>query len=164
MKFKCFFSFLIPLGIFGNGFTTHSGVSKHVSSRYIYIDLGANDGSSIDTFLPHETTNKNIAFDGSGNAHSDKIFFQKINTTNPMYDKRSYEIYVVEANPVFTPMLIAQQKKYKTYKLSKSYILYNSTGISTKNGDGYLILDCPGNRLFCQWLCRSLLKMLIIRL
>ena len=95
MNYKSLVSFLIPLGIFGNGFTTNSGFSRHGSNRYIYIDLGANDGSSIDTFLPHETTNKNIAFDGSGNAHSDKIFFQKINTTNPMYDKRSYEIYVL---------------------------------------------------------------------
>eukprot|EP01037_Dinobryon_pediforme_P024126 gene24126-25812_t len=144
MTFYSAFGCLIALEIFSNGFTVNAGVSKHALNRYIYIDLGANDGASVDAFLPKdEITEKNIAFDGSEKALNDKIFFQSSNNTNPMYDKRSYEIYVVEANPFFTPWLLEQQTKYETNKLSKSYILYNGTGISTKNGDGYLILDCP---------------------
>ena len=148
-----FFGFLIALGILANVLITYTGDSKHVSNRYIYIDLGANDGASVNNFLPNQViADKNVVHDGSVEALTDKIFFEKSNSANPMYDKRSYEIYVIEANPFFTPWLLEQQKKYSTGKLSKSYFLYNSTGISTKDGDGYLILDCPGNTFFCLWL------------
>ena len=67
-----------------------------------------------------------------------------------MYNKRNYEIYAVEANPHYTKQLLLQQRKYGDEKISKSYTLYNSTGISTKNGEGYLILDCKGEVIFMR--------------
>ncbi len=61
-----------------------------------------------------------------------------------MYDKRNYEIHAIEANPHYTEQLLRQKLKYEDKNVSKSYTLYNGTGISTMNGEGYLILDCHG--------------------
>lgn len=127
----------------------HSKQLKTFVNRYIYIDLGTNDGSSVDAFLPSQGFNETIKVenDGSKLAQGDKIFFTHNNYSIPIYDKRNYEIYAVEANPFFTSKLEAQKKHYMVHKLSKSYTLFNGTGISTKNGVGYLILDCPGFQL-----------------
>jgi len=114
--------------------------------RYIYIDLGTNDGSSVDAFLP--SVNKTFggdATDGSNTANNS--FFRSSSgafSNDPIYDKRNYEIYAVEANPRYTPILLQQQMRYNNEKISKLYALYNGTGISTKNGVSHLILDCPG--------------------
>eukprot|EP01035_Chromulina_nebulosa_P029710 gene29710-39402_t len=119
--------------------------SHQFSNRYVYIDLGANDGESVDTFLPSiNKVDKDVSGDGSFviSNSADNAFFKKSNTSDPMYDKRRYEIYVIEANPFFTKLLLQQKKRYEVEKLSKSYTLYNGTGISTKNGIGQLILDC----------------------
>ena len=127
--------------------------SHQFSNRYVYIDLGANDGESVDTFLPSinkSNVDKDVSGDGSSviSNSADNAFFKKSNTSVPMYDKRRYEIYVIEANPYFTELLLQQKKRYEVEKLSKSYTLYNATGISTKNGIGQLILDCKGEYIY----------------
>lgn len=125
--------------------------SHQLSNRYVYIDLGANDGESVDTFLPSTAkVDKNIAGDGSFaiSNSADNAFFQRSNNSDPVYDKRHYEIYVIEANPYFTELLMKQKQRYEVEKLSKSYTLYNGTGISTKNGVGHLILDCKGECIY----------------
>ena len=133
--------------------------THHLSSRsrYVYIDLGANDGESVEVFLPSVNTDsavKNVAGDGSSaiSSSADNLFFKKANNnSNPMYDKRNYEIHAIEANPHYTEQLLRQKLKYEDKNVSKSYTLYNGTGISTMNGEGYLILDCHGevNTILC---------------
>ena len=128
--------------------------SRHTQNRFIYIDLGAHDGLSIDTFLPTESSalisssrKTNTAMDGSSAvALDERAFFMKVNDSHhhPMFDKRNYEIVAVEANPSFTPQLEKQKRRYDATKIAKSYSLFNGTGISTKNGVGHLILDCAG--------------------
>jgi len=115
--------------------------------RYIYIDLGTNDGKSVDSFLP--TTTKVVSrADIDGSLIANSAFFSSTRTndlsTDPKYNKGNYEIYAVEANPRFTEILLDQKRNYTKHKVSKSYTLYNATGISTKNGEGELILDCHG--------------------
>jgi hypothetical protein len=129
--------------------------SRHTQNRFIYIDLGAHDGLSIDTFLPTESSaltsssrKTNTALDGSSAVVLDEraFFFMKGNDSHhhPMFDKRNYEIVAVEANPSFTPQLEKQKRRYDATKIAKFYSLFNGTGISTKNGVGHLILDCAG--------------------
>jgi len=121
--------------------------------RYLFIDLGTNDGSSIDAFLPAASSSdnkkdKNIAHDGSfaaANGNNDSFFFTlAANKSDPRYNKANYEIYAVEANPNYSARLLKQKKRYEDSLISKSYTLYNGTGISTQNGFGHIILDCPG--------------------
>ena len=125
-------------------------ILKTVSlNRYLYIDLGTNDGSSIDAFLPATSNNKtkNIASDGSLARNKNILFFSPPgiqNKSDPKYNKSNYEIYAVEANPIFTAKLLLQKQRYEDSRISKSYTLYNGTGISTVNGFGHLILDCAG--------------------
>jgi hypothetical protein len=132
-----------------------SKISHRISNRYVYIDLGANNGESVESFLPSENkAGKKVDGDGSSviSSSADNLFFKKANNnSNPMYDKRNYEIHAIEANPHHTEKLLRQQRKYEDEKVSKSYTLYNGTGISTMNGEGYLILDCHGevNTILC---------------
>ena len=96
------------------------------SRRYLYIDLGTNDGSSIDAFLPTKSSfGTNIASDGSYAAEKGGISFFMPATTksDPMYNKSNYEIYAVEANPVFTAKLLEQKERYDGSHISKSYTL-----------------------------------------
>jgi len=129
-----------------------SKISHRISNRYVYIDLGANNGESVESFLPSENkAGKKVARDGSSSS-ADNLFFKKANNnSNPMYDKRNYEIHAIEANPHYTEKLLRQKLKYEDKNVSKSYTLYNGTGISTMNGEGYLILDCHGevNTILC---------------
>lgn len=137
--------------------------SRHTqNNRFIYIDLGAHDGLSIDTFLPSESSTStssfrrasNTAMDGSSAVVLDgRAFFVNDNGSHhhPMFDKRNYEIVAVEANPAFTAQLEMQQRRYDATKTAKSYSLFNGTGISTKNGVGHLILDCAGRH--CNNVC-----------
>ncbi len=53
-------------------------------------------------------------------------------------------IYAVEAIPKYTAELLEQKSRYEGSQISKSYTLYNGTGILTVNGFGHIILDCPG--------------------
>ena len=129
---------------------THSSkVSRHLPTRFVYIDLGSNDGLSIDAFLPTKPKvlkSADSKFDGSNAVVADSVFFMPSNVSVSMYDKRNYEIVAVEANPHWTKQLEDQKAQYIANKTAKSYSLFNGTGISTKNGVGHLILDCSGNR------------------
>ena len=129
-----------------------SKISHRITNRYVYIDLGANNGESVESFLPSENKEgKKVDGDGSSviSSSADNLFFKKANNnSNPMYDKRNYEIHAIEANPHYTEKLLRQQRKYEDKNVSKSYTLYNGTGISTMNGEGYLILDCKGDVIY----------------
>jgi len=118
--------------------------------RYIYIDLGTNDGKSVDAFLPTITKTTKLVSQANvdGSLIANSAFFsstrEKVFANDPKYIKANYEIYAVEANPRFTEVLLDQKRNYTRDKISKSYTLYNATGISTRNGVGELILDCHG--------------------
>jgi hypothetical protein len=142
--FICIVDMILP--------NTHSSkVSHHFPTRFVYIDLGSNDGLSIDAFLPTKSKLQSTvsAFDGSNAVlvgDSNRAFFMASNASVPMYDKRNYEIVAVEANPRWTKLLQEQKKQYEATNIVKSYSLFNGTGISTKNGVGHLILDCAGKQ------------------
>lgn len=137
LPYKTNFAFFLICQFFSDSF-----------ARYIYIDLGTNDGSSVDAFLPTRSrVSTGIQSDGSASTRGSSFFSAKsenATSIDPMYDKANYEIYAIEANPRYTPALLKQQERYLTNKISKSYVLYNSTGISIKNGRSQLILDCSG--------------------
>eukprot|EP01036_Dinobryon_divergens_P033115 gene33115-42832_t len=111
---------------------------SNVPTRFVYIDLGSNDGLSIDAFLPTKPKaekSADSALDGSNAVVlGDRAFFMASNASVPMFDKRSYEIVAVEANPRWTKILQDQKAQYEATNITKSYSLYNGTGISTKKG------------------------------
>ena len=108
-----------------------------VSHRNIYIDLGANDGSTVMSFLNGGTMTKieerNAAVEG----------FQRNNgslrTGLDMHDQ--WEIYVFEANPLYFEQLETQRESLLTTGRVKSYKLFRATAIATFDGFVPFILD-----------------------
>ena len=111
-----------------------------VGRRNIYIDLGANDGSSVISFLNGGTTTKteerNAAVEG----------FQKNNGSLRsglnISNQDQWELYVFEANPLFIEQLETQRESLLTTGgRVKSYKLFRATAIATFDGFVPFILD-----------------------
>ena len=108
-----------------------------VNHRNIYIDVGANDGSSIISFLSGGTLTKteerNAAVEG----------FQKNNDSlrAGLNMEEPWEIYVFEANPLFIDQLETQREQLLTTGRVKTYKLFRATAITTFDGFVPFILD-----------------------
>lgn len=98
-----------------------------VCSRNIYVDLGANCGDSVQTFLDNAV---NTGFDNEHNPapKADRI-------------TKNWELYVFEANSVFTANLTLQRKSLLELKTVKAYNLYANTAIYTKDGTTSFVVD-----------------------
>ncbi len=101
--------------------------------RQIFIDMGANDGSSVNYFMQTEGVDMNVPWT-QGGAKDGKL---KGRGAHGQWD-----LYVVEANPYFTPVLMTQREKYLTDKKHvASYNVFGSTAITTENGNVTFKLD-----------------------
>lgn len=104
-------------------------------ARKIFIDLGANDGSSTSYFLdPVDGINSgNIAIQGG-----DKDSFLR-----GLGASKDWEVVVFEANTNFTRQLHAQQAKYMNSHSVKNFTVYGGTAISKASGSITFIIDNP---------------------
>lgn len=129
-------SLFIYLNLIYIVFITGSKADKD-HARNIYIDLGSNDGQSIKSFLQplNISLDPSLAHDGS-NYNGGKLRENFDGITN-------WEIFAVEANPKHTPDLESMKTWMVKEKMVKSFTLYNSTAVSTKNGFLTFILDTP---------------------
>jgi FkbM family methyltransferase len=134
--------------IFGEHKKRHSHRIRNIP-RNIYIDLGTNNGVSIDSFLPTGKSKKNQrdASDGAYSTNS-KYFSHKDYAANSAL-KKTFDIYALEANPRHTPALRDQMNRYIQNNISNSYHLFSETGISTRDGTVALIFDCDAKRDDC---------------
>ena len=134
--------------IFGDHKKRHA--HRRNAPRNIYIDLGTNNGASIDSFLPTGESKKKQkdATDGAYSTNS-KYFSHKDYAANIAL-KKTFDIYALEANPRHTPTLRDQMNRYIQNNISNSYHLFSETGISTKDGTVSLIFDCDASRPDCM--------------
>jgi FkbM family methyltransferase len=101
--------------------------------RNIFVDMGANDGSSVAYFLETEGVDMNVPWT-QGGAKDGKLKGRGATGT--------WDLYVVEANPYFTEKLMAQRSKFVAdTKRIGSYNVYGSTAITTENGPVTFKLD-----------------------
>ena len=115
---------------------------SHFKHRVIYIDLGANDGVSVQNFAKRILNNTflpgNIAYDGSKVAGSG---FGKIDHLNIPDVSQYFHIIAVEANPRYTAKLQSYKDTVLKNKFAQSYTLYNGTAISIADGTTEFIFD-----------------------
>ena len=111
-------------------------VKIQIEARDIFIDLGANDGTSVGAFIfGSKQPSFGIGIDGS-HVNRNKL------RSNVKGDK-SWHVYVFEANNKHTPKLEAQRSLMLDSKAVQSYSLYNGTAISISNGTLQFVLDDP---------------------
>lgn len=112
--------------------TTPTAITE-VAGRNIFIDFGANDGSSVDYFLETEGVDMNVPWT-QGGAKDGKLKGRGAHG--------QWHLYVVEANPFFTDKLMAQRNKFIVdSKRIATYNVYGSTAITTENGPVTFKLD-----------------------
>jgi len=110
-----------------------SVVVPSAPKRNIFIDMGANDGSSVNYFLETEGVDMNVPWT-QGGSKDGKL---KGRGATGLWD-----LYVLEANPFFTDKLMEQRNKYLAdTKRIASYNVYGSTAITTENGPVTFKLD-----------------------
>ena len=93
--------------------------------RQIFIDVGANDGSSVNYFLKKEGADFKVPW-VQGGSKDGKLAGRGA--------EGLWDLYVIEANPFFTPKLRKIGDEYIAKRKVASYNLYNSTAITTENG------------------------------
>jgi FkbM family methyltransferase len=120
-----------------------------LSFRYFYIDLGANDGSSVESFVG-VPGRRNVAIDGSGKAPglSDLTGIMNETSQTNMSVARTatavWNVIAFEGNPLFNQKLEAKRANLLSEGKVKSYKLYNGTAISVKDGFVDFVLDNNG--------------------
>lgn len=104
-------------------------------ARKIFIDLGANDGSSTSYFLdPIDGENSgNIAIQGG----------EKDSFLRGLGSSKDWEVVVFEANTNFTQNLVALQQKAINSNSVKNFTVYGGTAISKTSGSVTFIIDNP---------------------
>ena len=116
--------------------TSSSSGSSFPKPRHIFIDFGANNGLSVSSFI-WGTSND---FRNKLNPEERALVDVSLNVTGSNVTN-DWEAHVLEANPVYTESLIAQQQEFDSKKTTRSYTLYQSTAITTYDGIVQLILD-----------------------
>ena len=101
--------------------------------RHIFIDVGANDGSSVNYFMKKEGVDMNVPWTQGGS---------KEGKLKGRGTEGSWDIYVIEANPYFTDKLLEQKQDYITNnKHVSSYTVLDAIAITTENGPVTFKLD-----------------------
>ena len=125
-----------------NRFKNDDKKFSHFKHRVIYIDLGANNGDSVQNFAKRILNNTflpgNIAYDGSDTAGSG---FGKIDHLKIPDVSQYFHIIAVEANPKYTAELQSYKDIVLKNKFAQSYTLYNGTAISIADGTTEFIFD-----------------------
>ena len=103
-------------------FSNRSG--PKLNPRNFFIDLGANNGKSVDYFLQGEQKKGNVAESG-GHAGS---------KLNGLGSDGTWHIVAVEANYRFTNQLHERAAKFLGANLVKSFTVYNGTAIGDHDG------------------------------
>lgn len=111
--------------------------SKDYSSytRKIFIDLGANDGTSIQYVLdkPEATT----GFGGAGQGGEEGGALHGLGSDG------DWHVIAFEANKGYNPSLDALKSKYLNSKLVKDFTVYGGVAIGDHNGIINLYMDTP---------------------
>ena len=121
-------------------FTQLGGYDSHrlkgIESRNIFIDLGANDGSSVSAFINgiSKTSSVGVGIEGS-QVNRNKL------RSNAGKGDNDWHVFVFEANIKHTPKLEAQRAQMLASKSVRSYTLFNGTAISTSNATLPFVLD-----------------------
>lgn len=107
--------------------------------RKVYIDLGANNGDSVTSFVTGPKDTGDAYGGGVQNQISLRTMGEKV-----MGFENDWEVYVFEANPSHTPGLEAQRAFMLKNHSVKAYHLFANTAISVRDGNISFILDNPG--------------------
>ena len=106
---------------------------KTPPSRNIFIDIGANDGSSVNYFMKNEGVDMNVPWTQGGS---------KEGKLKGRGTEGKWDIYVIEANPYFTDKLLAQKQDYVSNNQHiSSYTVLDAIAITTENGPVTFKLD-----------------------
>lgn len=123
-----------------NTFFPHHNAKHHGNSRNFYIDLGANDGSSIVAFTNQVHSGTVVSGDGSTELEGGwkGLVARPDNVSAPL---SSWHIIAFEAGEGHTPALHDIQKNLTDTKSVASIKIYNATAISTRDGTIEFIWD-----------------------
>jgi FkbM family methyltransferase len=102
-------------------------------ARKVFIDLGANDGSSTTFFLKKEAGADNIAIQGG----------EKDSFLHGLGASGDWEVIVMEANTNFSAPLNNIRAKALANKQVKDFTVYAGTAIAKTSGDVSFIIDNP---------------------
>lgn len=118
----------------------HSGTSQ---SRNVYIDLGANNGDSINSFFNRITsTADDMHIDGS-NAIQGGWKTILARADGQSIDPSTWHVIALEANQQHTVRLLQIKSNLTQYLHIASMHIYNGTAIGDRDGEVALIWDEP---------------------
>lgn len=107
----------------------------HHKPRNVYIDLGANDGSSVTTFMG-KASGEGVNIDGSSAVKGGIL--ELIKGHHP---EALWHIVAVEANDQHDPKLFKLKQTMLNHANVSSFSLYNGTAVSNKDGTIEFIWD-----------------------
>ena len=106
-----------------------------------YIDAGANDGSSVLSFLGQQNKTLNTAFDGSRKAPGFETLRLGLENTTSGIRSGAWHVYAFEANPFHNERLTQQRQQLLASGAVKTYKLFNATALSCTDGNVEFFLD-----------------------
>lgn len=121
----------------------------YATPRLVYIDLGANDGQSVTSFLQIRHSDNVEISNTDGSKLQKKHFrignpqlYRQLGIGKEFYeDNKNWEIVAVEANKHYSRQLKLQKRNLLTNNTVKSYTLHSNIAIGTFDGNITFLLD-----------------------